>query len=155
MRVIVWIVALFTFGTASAEATTIYPVDRATILAGSRFDLKVEFDRRLAAGDARVTVNGVDHAQALGRPAAFVEQEDGHEASALILRDVVLDRPGIYAVTATDGRAPVTVTWTVFAAEGPRKARNVILFIGDGMSAAHRTAARILGKGVMEGRYRG
>ena len=37
----------------------------------------------------------------------------------------------------------------------PATARNVILFIGDGMSIAHRTAARILSKGMVEGRYGG
>ena len=31
------------FATPSAGAQTIYPIDRAEILAGSRFDLKVEF----------------------------------------------------------------------------------------------------------------
>ena len=35
------------------------------------------------------------------------------------------------------------------------KAKNVILFIGDGMTIAHRTAARILSKGLVEGRYGG
>ena len=35
------------------------------------------------------------------------------------------------------------------------KAKNVILFIGDGLSVAHRTAARILSKGIVEGRYGG
>ncbi len=37
----------------------------------------------------------------------------------------------------------------------PRRARNVILFIGDGLSMAHRTAARMLSKGMVEGRYGG
>jgi alkaline phosphatase len=47
-----------------------------------------------------------------------------------------------------------TVTWEVYGT-GPRKARNVILFIGDGMSLAHRTAARIMSKGIAEGKYQG
>jgi alkaline phosphatase len=47
------------------------------------------------------------------------------------------------------------VTWDVFATPDGRKAKNVILFIGDGMSMAHRTAARILSKGITEGRYGG
>ena len=46
------------------------------------------------------------------------------------------------------------MTWEVYGT-GPRKARNAILFIGDGMSLAHRTAARILGKGITEGKYHG
>ena len=52
-------------------AATIYPIDRAEILAGSRFDLKVEFDGVIAEGDARVTVNGKDHAALFGRAAQF------------------------------------------------------------------------------------
>jgi hypothetical protein len=47
-----------------------------------------------------------------------------------------------------------TVTWEVFATPA-RRARNVILFIGDGLSVAHRTAARVLSKGLAEGRYGG
>src|SRR5499425_2979634 len=141
-------------GATPAGAITIYPIDRAQILAGSRFDLKVEFDGVVTASDARITIDGKDPAAAVGRPAAFVEREDGVAASALILRDVSLTRPGRYAVVASDGKTSRTVSWEVFAT-GPRKARNVILFIGDGMSVAHRTAARILGKGMAEGKYHG
>src|SRR5262245_30439546 len=141
-------------GAAPAGAITIYPIDRAQILAGSRFDLKVEFDGVVSASDARVTIDGKDLPAALGRSAAFVERENGVAASALIVRDVSLTRPGRYAVVANDGKASRTVSWEVFAT-GPRKARNVILFIGDGMSAAHRTAARILTAGISEGKYHG
>src|SRR5499433_455338 len=141
-------------GATPAGAITIYPIDRAQILAGSRFDLKVEFDGVVAASDARITIDGKDPATAVGRPAAFVEREAGVAASALILREVSLTKPGRYAVVASDGKTSRTVSWDVFAT-GPRKARNVILFIGDGMSAAHRTAARILTAGISEGKYYG
>jgi alkaline phosphatase len=155
-RILGFILALasVTLGASPAGAITIYPIDRAQILAGSRFDLKVEFDGVVAVSDARITIDGRDLAAALGRSAAFVEREDGVAASALILRDVSLTRPGRYAVVASDGRTSRTVSWEVFAT-GPRKAKNVILFIGDGMSAAHRTAARILSAGIIEGKYRG
>ena len=43
------------------------------------------------------------------------------------------------------------MTWNVYDT-GPRKAKNVILFIGDGMSPAHRIAARLLSKGIAEGK---
>ena len=46
------------------------------------------------------------------------------------------------------------VTWTVYET-GPRQAKNVILFIGDGMSLAHRVAARLLSKGIAEGKAGG
>jgi alkaline phosphatase len=52
------------------------------------------------------------------------------------------------------GNLPAQVAWDVYAT-GARKAKNVILFIGDGMSIANRTAARILSKGIKEGKYNG
>ena len=139
---------------APAGAITIYPIDRAQILAGSRFDLKVEFDGVVAVSDAKVSIDGKDLPSTVGRSATFVEREDGVAASALILRDVSLTRPGRYAVVASDGKTSKTVQWEVYTT-GPRKARNVILFIGDGMAGAHRTAARILTAGIAEGRYHG
>ena len=151
---LILMLATGTLGAAPADAITIYPIDRAQILAGSRFDLKVEFDGVVNASEARVTIDGKDLPAVLGRSAAFVEREDGVAASAMILRDVSLTRPGRYAVVASDGKSSRTVSWEVFVT-GPRKARNVILFIGDGMSGAHRTAARILTAGISEGKYHG
>jgi alkaline phosphatase len=140
---------------SSALATTIYPIDRATILAGQRFDLKVEFDGVVPAGAAKLTINGVDHAGVLGRSARHVEKEEGVEASALLLRDVVLRTPGRYVVEASDGASVKRVVWEVYGTSRERKAKNVILFIGDGMSVGHRTAARLLSKGITEGKYHG
>ena len=151
---LILMLAAGTLGAAPADAITIYPIDRAQILAGSRFDLKVEFDGVVNASEARVTIDGKDLPAVLGRSAAFVEREDGVAASAMILRDVSLTRPGRYAVVASDGKSSRTVSWEVFVT-GPRKARNVILFIGDGMSGAHRTAERILTAGISEGKYHG
>jgi alkaline phosphatase len=135
-------------------ALVMYPIDRADILAGSQFDFKVEFDGVVTAADVKITVNGDDGAAVLGRALTLVPREPGVDASALIARDVVLTKPGRYTVVATDGKQIRTVTWQVFST-GPRQAKNVILFIGDGMSMAHRTAARILSKGMAEGKYRG
>jgi alkaline phosphatase len=140
----------------AAQALTIYPVHNATILAGSRFDLKIEFDGVITPGEAKITLNEGSLAQWFGREATYVEREPGTNASALILRDVSLQKPGYYRLVASDGKAATqVVTWEVFAGEGPRKAKNVILFIGDGLSVAHRTAARILSKGISEGKYQG
>ena len=137
-----------------AAQTTIYPLGRAEILAGSKFDLKVEFPGGTAPGDITVTVNGRDAAQLLGRSAAVLADEEGQGHAAYWLRDVALTQPGTYEVKASAGGAAQTVKWEVFATP-PRRARNVILFIGDGLSMAHRTAARILSKGLAEGRYGG
>ncbi|MBR1288462.1 alkaline phosphatase [Bradyrhizobium ottawaense] len=141
-------------GTSSLSAQTIYPIDRAEILTGAQFDFKVEFPGPVDPAKLKVTVNGADYATAFGRSATFIEREDGKEQSALILRDVTLTTPGSIAVDVSDGTRQRSVTWTVYDT-GPRKAKNVILFIGDGMSPAHRVAARILSKGIAEGKSRG
>lgn len=153
MRLIAALAALWLSGSA-AFAQTIYPIDRAEILAGAKFDFKVEFPDRVDAAAVKVTVDGEDYAAAFGKPAAHIEREDGKDQSALILRDVILSKPGRYTVEAGDGTRSRTVSWTVYET-GPRKAKNVILFIGDGLSPAHRVAARLLSKGIAEGKSRG
>ncbi|AWK88350.1 alkaline phosphatase [Azospirillum thermophilum] len=137
-----------------AVAQTIYPVDRADVLIGQKFDFKVEFPGIADPAKVKVTINGKDHAAVLGKAARFIERESGVDASALLLRDVAIERPGTYTVTATDGTSSSSVTWTVYAT-GPRKVKNVVLMIGDGMGIAHRTAARIMSKGIKEGKYHG
>ena len=54
-----------------AGGQTIYPIDRADILAGARFDFKVEFDGRVAPASVKVTVNGTDYATAFGKTATL------------------------------------------------------------------------------------
>lgn len=137
-----------------ASAQVIYPLDRAEILAGSKFDFKVEFPGVVDASRVRISVNGSDHVTALVKSAEFTAKEDGREQSSLVFRDLAIDQPGSYAVTATDGDRTATVTWEVYAAAAPRRAKNVILMIGDGMAMANVTAARILSGGIAEGRYR-
>src|SRR5262245_35756027 len=134
---------------APSSAQTIYPIDRADILAGSLFDFKVEFPELQTSNNAAVTINGKPYASTFGRDATFVEREDGKDQSAIVMRDVSL-RPGTYEVRAGASSA----IWNVYAT-GPRKAKNVILFIGDGMSPAHRIAARFLSKGIAQGKSLG
>jgi|EndMetStandDraft_8_1072994.scaffolds.fasta_scaffold04667_3 alkaline phosphatase len=146
------IAALLAASTASAQ--TVYPIDRADVLVGSRFDFKVEFPGLVDPAKIAVTLNGKDLAQIFGKTATFIEREDGKDQSALILRDVSLTEPGSYNVRVTDGARTRELHWNVYAT-GPRKAKNVILFIGDGMSPAHRVAARMLAKGIAEGKALG
>lgn len=139
---------------SAAQAGAIYPIDRAAILAGSKFDFKVEFDEMVEAKNVKVTLNGMDAATVLGAEPQFVPNEDGLKASSLTLRGISLDKPGVYNVVATAGNARMQVSWEVYST-GPRKAKNVILFIGDGLTVANRTAARMLSKGIKEGKYFG
>jgi alkaline phosphatase len=146
--------ALLVAGPGLVPAQTIYPLNRAEILAGARFDLKVEFAGAPAADAVRVTINGEDAAAVLGKAASVIVREDGGSHSAYWIRDAALARPGRYEVEAAAGDRKVRVTWEVFDTPAA-KAKNVILFIGDGMTIAHRMAARIMSKGLVEGRYGG
>jgi alkaline phosphatase len=136
------------------RAQTVYPIDRAEILSGARFDFKVEFPGLADPAAIKVTVNGEDHAQVFGKAATFIEREDGKDQSAMILREVSLAQPGTYRVLVTNGTTRRELTWTVYGT-GARHAKNVILLIGDGLSPAHRVAARLLAKGISEGKARG
>jgi len=139
---------------SAGSAQTVYPIDRADILSGARFDFKVEFAGLADPSKISITLNGKDYAQVFGKPATFVEREAGKDQSALLLRDVSLGDAGVYNIRATDGAETRELRWNVYDT-GPRKAKNVILFIGDGMSPAHRVAARLLAKGIAEGKALG
>lgn len=138
-----------------AQAQAIYPIDRATMLAGGKFDFKVEFDSVLKPEDVRILINGKDYQQVLGKSATFVEREDGQDVSTVWVRDVFLPQAGKYDVEAQANGKTTKVSWDVYPSAEKRKAKNVILFIGDGLSVAHRTGARILSKGVTEGKADG
>jgi alkaline phosphatase len=139
---------------APVQAQAIYPIDRADILAGATFDFKVEFPGPVDAANIKVTVNGADYATAFGKSATYVAREDGKDQSALLLRDARLDKPGAYTIEVSDGTTSRSIAWNVYGT-GPRKAKNVILFIGDGLSPAHRIGARLLSKGISEGKSLG
>ena len=106
---------------SAGSAQTVYPIDRADILSGSRFDLKVEFPALADPAKVSITVNGKDAAQVFGKAATFVEREDGKDQSALILRDVSLTEPGTFVVRVIDGARTSELHWNVYDT-GPRKA---------------------------------
>ena len=144
---------LIIFLSEVAYAHTIYPIDRANILAGSRFDLKVEFSQALKQDEVKILINGKDPAKTFGKSGEWIANEDG-QGSTMIWRNVSLHNPGIFQVVAKSQESTSTVSWEVFKT-GPKQVKNVILFIGDGMTIANRTAARVLSRGISEGKYHG
>lgn len=140
---------------SAAVGQTIYPIDRAQILTGATFDFKVEFPGAVAASDIKVTIDGEDAAKVLGREPLIAVDEDGLGHTAYWIRGARMAKPCTATIEATAGDKRATVTWTVYGTPEGRLAKNVILLIGDGMSMAHRTAARMLSKGIVEGRYGG
>ncbi len=93
-------------GTAfAAHAQTIYPLTRAEILAGAKFDFKVEFPGRPPQADVKVTINGRDAADVFGkRRRSWRTRTAGPHR--LWVRDVALPSAGTYEVEATAGGKP-------------------------------------------------
>ena len=67
-------IALLAAGSTSF-AQTVYPIDRAEILAGTTFDFKVEFPGLADPAKVSISVNGEDHAKAFGKAAPFIAGE--------------------------------------------------------------------------------
>ncbi|WP_026789555.1 alkaline phosphatase [Pleomorphomonas oryzae] len=159
MRTLLLALAASTALIGTANAATVFPLDRATILAGSPFDFKVEFDGQVKADDVKVTVNGADYKATLGSDVQFVENEKGKDdkvlGSAVLLRGVKINKAGSYTVDVSAGGETKSVTWNVYATPATPKAKNIIFLLGDGLSVAHRTAARIMAKGMTEGKANG
>ncbi|QWD97688.1 alkaline phosphatase [Polynucleobacter sp. MG-5-Ahmo-C2] len=146
-----FIFSILSIGTVYAQA--IYPIDQAEILAGSKFDIKIEFSQVLKPEEVFIELNGVPANKAILSKSEFISNENG-KGSSIIYRDVQLSKAGKYQVLARTPQEKLQVTWDVYAS-GPRRVKNVILFIGDGMTIANRTAARVLSKGIAEGKYQG
>jgi Alkaline phosphatase len=69
-------------------------------------------------------------------------------------RRVALYEPGDYVATLTYYNGSTTVAnWLVRPLATQKKAKNVILFIGDGMTTNMITAARLIGHKSINGRY--
>jgi alkaline phosphatase len=148
------VLVLSAFCTA-ASGQTIYPIDKAQILKGATFDLKVEFPAATPVAEIKVTLNGEDAGKVLGRAPYITADEDGLGHTAYWIRGAHLDKAGSVAVEASAGTARASATWNVYGTPDGRLAKNVILLIGDGMSMAHRTGARMLSKGISQGTYGG
>jgi len=135
-------------------------------LPGQRFDLQatVRPDPGQTIIGFSFAVDGVALKPAVGttslRPADAIEAT--HPAAAAVtLRAYSQVRPGIHklAVTATQSDGTVTTAIGNFEIIGieqqGHKVKNIIILLGDGMGAAHRTAARIMAKGYAQGRAKG
>jgi alkaline phosphatase len=159
MRKLILALASATMLAGAANAATVYPLDRATILVGSPFDFKVEFDAVVKPEDVKVTVNGQDYEAVFGKKAEFVAEEKGDEdkvlGSALLLRGLTIAEAGAYKVEVSAGSEAKSVNWDVYATVAEPKAKNIIFLIADGLSVAHRTGARIMSKGMTEGKANG
>ncbi|NOT28530.1 MAG: alkaline phosphatase [Acidobacteria bacterium] len=182
MQLLFFLLALF-LATRSEGATTIriMPADDGVLAVGQRFDIRVETTagRTSAPRELTVIVNGVNvtprnvldpgvggERGAGGTGATATALPPHHRAASappnttnFLLRDFVATRPGpltISARTADGTMASVRLLVEPWEGAGrSMRARNVILLLGDGMGAAHRTAARIVSRGLHNGKAAG
>jgi alkaline phosphatase len=142
---------------AAEPSIVILPIDRAHFLAGQRFDLRIEANSLAVKPTVwEVTINGKLAESFFGKAGEMTNTSATSQEQTF--RDVALGQPGEYEVmaTATAGgiRLSKTVKYKVADAQPTaQQAKNVILFIGDGMSLPIRTAARIVSRGMSEGKY--
>ena len=136
-----------------APQITILPIDKAKFLAGQKFDFAVEV-KDADAATVKVTINGKAAEEFFGKTAT--RNMNGTLATYRI-DQIALSKAGeveiAVAANTGDGAISRTVHYNVVNTVAPKKAKNVILFIGDGMSLQMREAARILSKGITEGKY--
>jgi alkaline phosphatase len=175
--------AVFAGVAVSARAETtirIMPPDGGVLAAGQRVDIRVEAtsDGTTAPRGLTVRINGVDvTARNMLDPGAGGERGAGGAGATgttlspsqragkapdnttnFLLRSfsALVGPLVIDARTADGARASVKLTveaWSPRGAATP--ARNIIFLLGDGMGIAHRTAARIVSRGLHNGKANG
>lgn len=134
----------------NADIITVLPIDRAKFLAGQKFDFAIEVKSADAPQALQVLVNGQPADKFFGKAAA-VNLAAG--LSTYRINEVAFNAAGAVKVEVKTGSVNRMVDYQVVAEKAPQKAKNVILFIGDGMSLQFREMARILSKGITEGKY--
>ena len=137
----------------AANAAQIYPVDQARFMTNARFDFKVELDKVAARKDVSIEINGADYKKVLKGDEIYLAQEIDADGSAIIMRDVEIKKPGRYTVVVKSPEGEMRAEWDLYTTAKKPVAKNVIILLADGLSVGHRTAARILSKGVKNGMY--
>lgn len=134
---------------------TILPVTNAEFLPGAMFDLRVEVWADALPDDFTVGVNGTNASDFFGAEPVEETWEAGDSTvTAVTWRGVTLPEAGDYTVTVTAGGVDTSVSWMAYEPQAAT-AKNVILFIADGMTVAEITAARIATFGVEGGKVNG
>lgn len=143
---------------STAPVITILPIDGAAILAGQKLDFQVEVTGLSSTETLQVLVNGKDASLYFGKKPAITHTSK--DRSEYTIRDISFNTPEqikIQALSKHKGKTiSTTVNYNVYQAIGDgKKAKNVILMVGDGMSANIRTAARVVSKGMQQGKFNG
>jgi alkaline phosphatase len=160
----------------------IVPPAGASLAVGQRVDIRVEAEAppgaAAVAGPLTVAIDGTDvtarnvldeglgglrgagGAGKTGGPPLRAVAAGPKTSANFLLQDYAFADAGRHTIVAKTGDgATASARLEVLEWNAPRpgaaRARNIILFLGDGLSAAHRTAARILARGVTRGKADG
>ena len=140
---------------AEASDIRILPVDTAKFWAGARFDFDVEVANAKNLTQVDVKVNGVDAEKFFNKKAEL--KDLGNGVTSFRIDDVAFPKTGKVEITvqAKDslGTSSAAAGYQVVKEAAQKKAKNVILFVGDGMSLQAREVARILSKGMTNGKF--
>lgn len=130
------------------QSIKVLPIDNAKFLQGQKFDFAVEIKN--GSADMNVQINGKDAAAFFGKDATR-----SMEGTTAVYRidDVSFAKSGDISIEVKDGANERTAKYVVTNEKAKKRAKNVILFVGDGMSLQAREVARILSKGISEGKY--
>lgn len=175
-NVAVGMLAILAAGSVSAQVTLrVMPPNRAQFLQNQKFDIRVELTgpAESTASDLKVLMDGKDitsqgvvtsplpnvqnwmiRSMQIADSGEHIISANGMAASARSTINIHRwNRPSRGMGRSNPNAAPVGT----FPQDDQRipRARNVILFIGDGMGVASRTAARILSKGYTGGKANG
>ncbi len=131
------------------QAITILPINQAKFIAGQKFDFLVEV-KDAVNQTIEVTIDGQPAEAFFGKSA--VVSMDGTMAKYRI-DQVSMKKAGNAEITVKANNQKRTVHYTISDEKAVKKAKNVILMIGDGMSLQAREITRILSKGMTEGKF--
>lgn len=134
----------------------VLPINNAKFLAGQIFDLRVELPEPPGwVTTVDVQVNGQKAADFFGvKPTWDLNAETPY----ILYSGVSYKAEGTFDLKVTAATTAGSYTRTVkheAIRADKQVAKNVILFVGDGLTTSMRTAARILSQGLTEGKYNG
>lgn len=135
----------------------------ARFMTGQRFDLQATLrpddpDKHIQGAQFSIDGIKIESTVSLMNCSTGCKPAVPNNASIATVRAVAVEQPGLHTFsvkgTQSDGQT-VTATgnFEIITIEtGGKKIRNIILMVGDGMGAAHRTAARIMAGGYSQGK---
>lgn len=132
--------ALFLCASASAAKLQVYPYNGASFIPGQRFDIRIEAEEVKGFKDAKVTLDGRELS-------GFATTNSKDTSMEWTLRGQSLNAgQHTLRVEYSDENGPASkvVSWSVVATPSHARAKNVILFIGDGLGWNTMNAAQLI-----------